>query len=186
MARTNMLVKSDKNPIGMLVYSMLTLTQFQLINGTSWVLCDGGTAAGSTYANITGFTNVPDVKGRTLAGKDDMGGSAANRLTSGGSGINGVSLGAVGGSETHTLSTAQLASHTHAQDAHTHATVVWGSGPTAAPNQISGTNILSNSGVPDPTYFSATAATNQNTGSDSAHNNTQPTLIANVFIKIND
>jgi microcystin-dependent protein len=37
-----------------------------------------------------------------------MGGTAANRLTSAGSGVNGLSLGAVGGAETHTLTNAQL------------------------------------------------------------------------------
>lgn len=161
--------------------------------GTLW--CDGSAVSRTTYAvlfaNISttygvgdGSTtfNVPDLRGRIAVGKDNMGGTAANRMTSGGSGITGTTLGASGGAETHALSIAQLASHTHAQDAHTHATVVWGSGPTATPNQICGTTILANSGVPDPTYFAPTSATNQNTGSGTAHNNTQPSLILNKAI----
>jgi hypothetical protein len=43
-------------------------------------------------------------KDSIVAGKNDMGGSAANRLTSAGSGVNGAVLGSVGGSQTHTLS----------------------------------------------------------------------------------
>ena len=48
-----------------------------------------------------------------VAGKDDMGG-AAGRITAGGSGSTGTTLGTAGGAETVTLTTAQLASHTHA------------------------------------------------------------------------
>lgn len=50
---------------------------------------------------------LPDYRGRTGVGKDDMGGSAANRVTVGGSGIAGNTMGANGGSQTnshgHTL-----------------------------------------------------------------------------------
>jgi hypothetical protein len=42
---------------------------------------------------------VPDLRGRCVAGKDDMGGSAANRITAGNSGITGTTLGAAGGDE---------------------------------------------------------------------------------------
>ena len=42
-----------------------------------------------------------------------MGGSSANRLTGQTGGVNGDTLGGTGGNETHTLTTAQLASHTH-------------------------------------------------------------------------
>jgi microcystin-dependent protein len=43
-----------------------------------------------------------------------MGGTAANRITAGGSGITGTALGAAGGAETHTLATSQIPVHTHA------------------------------------------------------------------------
>ena len=73
-------------------------------------------SAGYPYGSGDGSTtfNLPDLRGRGLFGKDDMGGSAANRITAGGSGITGTALGAAGGAETHTLTAAQLASHTHA------------------------------------------------------------------------
>lgn len=88
---------------------------------TGWLLCFGQAvsrttfadlfaAIGTTYGAGNGSTtfNLPDLRGRVAAGEDDMGGTAANRLTSAGSGVNGLSLGATGGAETHTLTNAQL------------------------------------------------------------------------------
>ena len=98
-----------------------------------WQLCYGQAISRTTYAGLfatigttygsgDGSTtfNVPDLRGRVVAGEDDMGGTAASRLTAGGSGITGTTLGASGGTETHTLTTAQLASHNHTQDSHNH------------------------------------------------------------------
>ncbi|WP_439403001.1 phage tail protein [Bradyrhizobium sp. DASA03068] len=72
---------------------------------------------GTTYGTGDGSTtfNIPDVRGRVVAGKDDMGGSAASRLsntgiTSGGATI----LGGTGGAETKTLATANLPPYTPA------------------------------------------------------------------------
>lgn len=97
----------------------------------AWRLCYGQTllAADTPAANLrqkliadgfpygqdeSGNPKVPDYRGRTAAGKDDMGGTAANRLTGAKSGIDGTTLGAAGGAETHTLTTAQMPSHAHA------------------------------------------------------------------------
>lgn len=56
-------------PIGTVIQSMLTTAQFQSIKGTGWVLADGASCAGSSYASITGFLVVPDIRGRVLRGK---------------------------------------------------------------------------------------------------------------------
>ena len=56
---------------------------------------------------------LPDLRGRVIAGQDDMGGNSANRLTNQTGGLNGDALGATGGAETHTLSTAQIPNHSH-------------------------------------------------------------------------
>lgn len=74
------------------------------------------TAIGTVYGAGDGSTtfNIPDARGRVGAGKDDMGGSAANRLTNLAGGVDGSTLGAGGGLQTHTLTTAQLSTHTHA------------------------------------------------------------------------
>lgn len=72
-------------------------------------------AIGTTFGAGDGSTtfNLPDARGRVLFGKDDMGGTPANRATTGGGGLNGAALGAVGGSEAVTLSAAQMPSHNH-------------------------------------------------------------------------
>lgn len=145
---------------------------------SGWLLCYGQaisratyaalfSAIGTTYGGGDGSTtfNVPDLRGRVAGGKDDMGGAAASRLTTGGSGVNGAVLGASGGAETHTLSVAQMPSHSH--------TV---SGASASVG--SGSNDLRASG-------SAAGAqpTTSSQGSGAAHNNTQPTLVLNHIIR---
>lgn len=147
-----------------------------------WLLCDGSAVSRSTYASLftaigttfgtgDGSTtfNIPDARGRVLAGKDNMGGTAANRLTSGGSGITGTTLGATGGAETHTLTTAQLASHSHGL------TNVQGSLSPAAGGALEGTFPSANASAASPSSAAA--------GSGSAHNNQPPTLVANTLIK---
>lgn len=132
---------------------------------------------GTTHGGdgVTTF-GIPDSRGRVTAGKDNMGGVAANRITLGVSGFNGQTLGAVGGGESHTLVTGEMPSHTHTQNAHSHSYTAGGG--------ISGAGGLGNSVGPQstPSVNSATA-TNNNNGSSGAHRNMQPTLIANKIIK---
>lgn len=88
---------------------------------TGWLLCFGQavsrttyavlfTALGTAYGAGDGSTTfaLPDLRGRIPGGKDNMGGSAASRLTTAGSGVDGTTLGASGGAQTHTLTNAQL------------------------------------------------------------------------------
>jgi hypothetical protein len=72
----------------------------------------GANAAADFAANKT--ITLPDLRGRVAAGKDDMGGSAAARMTSG-NGLDGTVLGNSGGEQVHTLLTAEMPSHTHTQ-----------------------------------------------------------------------
>lgn len=124
-------------------------------------------AIGTTYGGGDGSTtfNVPDLRGRISAGKDDMGGAAASRLTTGGSGVNGAVLGAAGGAETHTLSLAQMPAHSHAV-----------TGGTASSG--SGSNDLRASGSP-----AGAQPVTDSKGSGAAHNNTQPTIVLNHIIR---
>ena len=156
---------------------------------TGWLLCFGQTLNISEYPNLFGAIGntyggdgintfvVPDYRGRVLVGKDDMGGSTAGRMSSAGSGIDGVVLGANGGSQTHTLTTAQLAVHTHVQNSHSHSIQVRLGGST-------GSAPLMDGGLTDTHPSNGTTATNQNTGSGSAHQNTQPSIISNKIIKV--
>jgi microcystin-dependent protein len=59
---------------------------------------------GTTYGTGDGSTtfNLPDKRGRISVSLDNMGGSTAGRVTSGGSGIAGTAVGSAGGFETYT------------------------------------------------------------------------------------
>jgi microcystin-dependent protein len=70
-------------------------------------------AAGYPYGSTGTTFTMPDYRGRVGVGKDDMGGTAANRVTTAGSGVNGVGLGAIGGVENISLVTGQLPAHNH-------------------------------------------------------------------------
>lgn len=143
----------------------------------------GASALADFNANKT--IALPDVRGRVMAGKDNMGGSAANRLTSGASGVAGNTIGATGGAETHTLTEAQLASHTHTQNSHAHTlNVRLGSSLSNASTWIAGsTNNTFQDVIATSSTAGATTATNQNAGSGSAHQNTQPTFVSNKWIR---
>lgn len=141
----------------------------QAISRTTYA--DLFTAISTTYGVGDGSTtfNLPDLRGRTIAGQDDMGGASANRLTNQTGGLDGDTLGAVGGAETHTLTEAQLPSHSHG-------------------NVV--TNVTANSSTIFASSNDRTAVTAisqsksaTSTGSGDAHNNVQPTIILNYIIK---
>ncbi|OSI19553.1 hypothetical protein [Bradyrhizobium canariense] len=91
---------------------------------TGWDWADGGvllvstafTALRQLYIDASfpygqdgsGNPKKPDAKGSLIVGKDNMNGSAAGRVTSAGSGIDGATLGARGGTESSTLARANL------------------------------------------------------------------------------
>jgi len=126
-------------PFGQAISRTTYVNLFNLV-ATSYGAGDGAT----TF-------NLPDLRGYLLAGKDDMGGAAASRITAGASGIDGTVLGAAGGAQTVALGTAQMPSHSHGVSDPTHAHGV--SDPSH------------NHGVSDPTHahsvaFSTAATTN--------------------------
>lgn len=203
-----------------------------------WLICDGSAVSRATYARLfavigttfgsgngTTTFSLPDGRGRVIAGKDNMGGTAANRLnvnlngtTTAGSAVitglastanlavgmgafgatmpgsatiasidsgtqvtlntgvgvtagaatalrfgvvDGATIGATGGKQSHQLTATQLAAHTHQYGAVTN---------TAAPGVAGGT------GYTTPLTASGSA------GGDQAHPNVQPTLIVNKII----
>lgn len=152
---------------------------------SGWLLCFGQevsrsaypdlfTALGTIYGSGDGSTtfNLPDMRGRVAAGEDDMGGTAAGRMTTAGSGVNGLALGATGGAQTHTLDTTQMPAHGH--NLALKYTTVGGAG--------SSRNYWTRSAV--DTLFDGTVTNGaSSTGGGGAHNNTQPTIILNYIIK---
>jgi len=110
-----------------------------------------------------------------------MGGSSADRLTGQTGGVDGDTLAATGGAETHVLTTAQLATHTHG------ATKSYNSDPGLTNTRFSLVTEQTDREDSFPGYQTTTGDTNNiisTTGSGSAHNNVQPTIILNYIIKI--
>lgn len=158
---------------------------------TGWLLCYGQAVSRTTYAALfaaigtaygagdgTTTFNIPDCRGRASAGKDDMGGTAAGRLTS--PTLAGSTLGATGGAQTHQLTIAQLAAHNHGVNdsghSHSYNGIVGGFGSIQ-----SGAGAYSPAG--DTTGSSGTGISIQSNGSNEAHNNVQPTIVFNKIVR---
>jgi microcystin-dependent protein len=137
-------------------------------------------AAGYVHGAGDGSTtfNLPDYRGRVGIGKDDMGGTAANRITAAISGIVGTTLGQAGGAEGITLTTAQIPAHAHADAGHAHT--------YTAPQGPVGKTDGGQSAVPNVSPGTATSvafAAIQNTGGGGAHANVQPSIVVNKVMR---
>lgn len=174
---------------------------------TNWLLCDGSAVLRSAYPSLfaaigtnygagdgTTTFNLPNLKGRVAVGRDS---TQAEFDT----------LGEVGGAKTHTLTTAEMPSHTHTQNAHSHVFSgttstngdhihqfdVTGAASGGGLNTVGGgaggnlqTAAMRGAGSHTHTVSGTTAdftATNQNTGGGGAHNNLQPYQVFNYIIK---
>ncbi len=153
-------------------------------SGTSlpsgWLWADGSAISRTTYADLfasigttygvgDGSTtfNLPDLRGRTIAGKDNMdnsegtGGGDAARLTSGSkAAIDGDTLGASGGVQEHTLTTAEVPARSAIESLNTN---------NNAPTTGGSTKVVSGNSV--------------SRGGGEAHTNVQPTLVLNYIIR---
>lgn len=65
---------------------------------------------GVAYGDGDGSTtfNVPDIRGRVVAGPNTMGGGTASRLNGGSGGVSGATVGSTGGEESHTLTAIEV------------------------------------------------------------------------------
>jgi microcystin-dependent protein len=94
---------------------------------SGWLNCDGSAVSRTTYADLFAVTsttygvgdgtttfNLPDLRGRIPVGLDNIGGTDAGRLSVANT------LGGTGGTETHTLTSAEMPVHTHTQTSHNH------------------------------------------------------------------
>lgn len=153
---------SDTQTLFELLWNSMTNTEAPVSGGR------GASAAADFSANKT--ITLPDARGRVIAGKDNMGGTTASRLTSGGSGITGTTLGTSGGVQTHTLTAGEsgLPSHSHSINGSVYtaggSTIVGGGGTEAFTG-----GVIGNAGP---------------SSASSAHQNTQPTLVLNKIIKL--
>lgn len=158
-------------PYGQAISRTTYATLFSLISTTF------GTGDGSTTFN------VPDLRGRVVAGKDDMGGSSANRLTNADDGLNGDTLGATGGGETQTLVTGNLPPYTPAGSVSVTSSQSVNSGP--------GNVLVSNASfnVTVGSTFAAVTSTGTLTGTAQGGTSTafgvvQPTIILSKILRV--
>lgn len=119
--------------------------------------CPYGLGDGSTT-----FT-LPDLRGRTVAGADAMGGTAAARLNLADALGSSGNVGASGGEQRHTMTTGELVAHTHTYTQPNGFQIV----PTGA-GQVIGASTGQNTG---------------STGSTTPFNLISPTAVANYIIK---
>jgi microcystin-dependent protein len=159
------------------------------------VLSSRGVSAAADWA-LNKAIAVPDKRGRVSVGRDDLGGTAANRITLAGCGIVGTTFGTSGGEQTHTLTETEMPTHTHIQSSHSHGSTFWiwrnDSGSYHAPGLVAGhirdaTDDFGGSGgayTQRNITTSGYTATNANTGGSGAHNNVQPSIICNYIIKL--
>jgi len=137
----------------------------------------------TTYGSGDGSTtfNLPDKTGRVSVMKE----TTSSRLTSTHFGGNSTNLGAVGGSESHLLTTAQIPSHIHAN-------TLSDPGHSHGHNATTGSSTTGGGGFPSGGSSAATinvattgvSLINASAGGGGAHNNVQPTIVCNYIIRI--
>lgn len=175
--------------------SSITMSQNAASSGTAnaTVFFTGYGAGGSSTT-----VGVPDCRGRTLAGRDDMGGTAASRLTSSYFGASAAALNTAGtSSESYTMLLANLASHNHAVflndpgHAHSYTTpvVLNGMQPSGSSGQASAAGSTTSTNttgitVRDTAGGAGTANQTASTGSATPMPTVQPTLIAQCLIRV--
>lgn len=150
---------------------------------TGWLIADGSAVSRTTYAALfavisttygsgNGSTtfNLPNLKGKVSVGRD----SADTAFDV---------LGETGGAKTHTLTSAEMPSHTHTDSGHSHG-FSGGGGWAAGPADGSRFRADANSPLNSWSFnILASTANLQNTGGGGAHNNLQPYIVLNYIIK---
>src|SRR5262249_47597015 len=132
---------------------------------------------------------LPDLCGRPIGGRDDMGNGPQNRITQGNLGVDPTVVGAAGGEEKHTLTSNEIPAHNHAisitDPGHAHSL----NNATGVYRNVAGAGGVSGGGgnVSDITVQSAQtgiSASAANTGGGNAHNNLPPVALFTIYIRL--
>lgn len=167
-------------------------------NGVCAVSSGRGASAAADYAANKTIA-LPDLRGRSLFGLDDMGNSAASRITSS-TLTDGTTNGQSGGAQTVTLAEANLPSHQHAistttssngDHAHTF-TYDNGSSTVSLGGSFARVNSIQTSGGGAATVTTSTTGAHQHTindqtgftGSGTAVNKMPPCFLTTFIIKL--
>ena len=140
-----------------------------------WLLCNGASlnkiayanlfsVIGNTYGGLAGDLsfNIPDLRGRGVIGAGQ------------GAGLTNRALGALGGEETHTLTTSEMPSHSHTLDRRSNS-------DAGAFDTGDGHKFDSCASTTDRSILGS--FNTYSAGSGSAHNNMQPYFALNFLIK---
>lgn len=164
----NWLIDNAAFHLGDLIFSVLTLAQFQAVRNTTWVLPNGTSIVGSDLHALTGFTTAFEMRGEFI------------RILDNGRGVD----------SGRTMGSAQseaFGSHTHTATLTLNKTLGGGGSTTGTWNQaatggppITATHIMD--ATAQPTLSGGTLTVASSGGAE-----TRPRNIAvNVFLKIND
>lgn len=146
---------------------------------------------GTTFGPGDGSTtfNVPDIRGRVVAGADGMGGASAGRLTDPVAGID--ALGDAGGSQSRALGTANLPPYTPTGTVNTGSVKIYNgiegvNGPGGV-STVKGGTLSGTAGTQSTTLteFSGFAfAGNAQGGTSDPFSIVQPTIVANKLMRV--
>ncbi len=159
---------------------------------TGWILCFGQEISQATFAALfavigttyntggegAGNFRVPDLRGRVVAGLDNMGGGppvgrlAAPQITGGA-----TTSGQTGGEQTHTLLNAEAPAHAHGGVTTSNNSLTVTKNPATTTGNQFVSDVGSGPGVSLP------ALTIASDGGGGAHNNVQPTMVMSYIIK---
>lgn len=162
---------ADTETLYTLLWNSTTNTELVIQDSAGSPTTRGASAAADFAANKR--MPLPDTRGRSLIGQDDLGGTAANRVTSSSTnGANAVNNLGVGGAQTHTLVIGEIPSHTHDLKASTNG----GSGANAT--RYIGSNSDWNASTDTTNTVVIQAA-----GGGGAHSSMDPWIAVNWIIK---
>ena len=160
--------------------------------GGEWLFCDGATYPVASFPLLAAIMNnavggnftVPDMRGRALFGRDNMNGTAANRLTAA-NGLDGTVIGNAGGEQVHTLSTGEMPSHNHSVTDPGHSHSIPNSLDTGSQSGAGGNaqRVQNSSFTTVNTNSATTGISISNVGGGAAHNNMPPAFVCNYLIK---
>lgn len=169
------LVGANDIPVGALHPFFGSSTQIP----ANFLLCDGREVSRTVYQNLflvigvaygtptsVNVFKLPDMRGRTVMGRDNMGGTSANRVVD----SQADALGGKLGEELHVLSIGEMAAHTHtyddAQAASGGAGALQGAAATDADNTVA-----------------STSRTTGGTGGGGGHQTMQPSMALSWIIR---